>query len=178
MCIVLLWLTTKWRPAVCGRRPMSLVMEFIRLLVWLKQNKHPWRGEAHQKNFTLHKISVDESARIFLANKDWLWKAFCRKDSRRACITKLFWNAGGHSRQNRWNPSDNIALLKNFPPLRCPACRSGFYLPRFPCRIISKNAVLEATLALHWYAPLSRYRPASKCRWVDYGLCVENNLLI
>ena len=43
-------------------------MHTITELIEIK-NEHPWRGETHHKNFTLHKIIIDENTQFFWLNK-------------------------------------------------------------------------------------------------------------
>ena len=53
--------------AGCLREAPNVVgdgMHTITELIEIK-NEHPWRGETHQKNFTLHKISADENTKSF-----------------------------------------------------------------------------------------------------------------
>ena len=76
------------------------------------KNEHPWRGEAHQKNFTLHKISADESARAFLSKQNLSLETVFARGGRRASTKKIILKCGAdiHDKTDEVHP-DNVALF-------------------------------------------------------------------
>src|SRR3989338_8056706 len=82
------------------------------------KNKHSWRGEAHQKNFTLHKIAADESARSFLAKQGLTVETVLPKGSKAYLRGKIILKCGAdiHDKTDEVHP-DNTALFQKISRL-------------------------------------------------------------
>ena len=170
--------------AGCMREAPNVVGDGIHTIIGLieTKNKHPWRGEAHQKNFTLHKISVDESARIFLAKQGLTMESVLPKGFKARLHNKIILKCGAdiHDKTDEIHP-DNIALFEKISRL-CDAPLVGL---DFICRDISRPhhqqecAVLEANslpyIDMHHYPVTGKPRNVASLI-MDYVL--ENNLLI
>src|SRR3989338_7575978 len=112
-----------------------------------KKNRHPWRGESHQKNFTLHKIIIDESARSFLAKQGYSLESILPEGTKAYLRDKIILKSGAniHDKTDEVHP-DNIALFEKISRL-CEAPLVGL---DFICQDISRPyhqqecAVLEA----------------------------------
>ena len=111
------------------------------------KNRHPWRGEAHQKNFTLHKIAANESAISFLAKKGLVFESVLSKGVKVSLHDKIILKCGAdiHDKTDEVHP-DNIALFEKISRL----CEAPLIGMDFICQDISqpyhqqKCAVLEA----------------------------------
>jgi len=111
------------------------------------KNEHPWRGEAHQKNFTLHKIVADESAQSFLAKQRLTFESVLPKGTKVYLHNKIILKSGAdiHDKTGEVHP-DNTALFQKISRL-CEAPLVGL---DFICQDISQPyhqqecAVLEA----------------------------------
>jgi len=111
------------------------------------KNKHPRRGEAYQKNFTLHKIAADENAQFFLAKQGLTFESVLPKWNRVYLRDKIILKCGAdiHDKTDEVHP-DNIALFQKVSRL-CEAPLVGL---DFICQDISQPyhqqecAVLEA----------------------------------
>ena len=113
---------------------------------WNK-NEHPWRGEAHQKNFTLHKISADENTKFFLAKQGLALETVLPPGTKAYLHSKIILKGGVdiHDKTDEIHP-DNIALFQKISRL----CDTPLVGLDFICQDISpphhqqKCAVLEA----------------------------------
>ena len=111
------------------------------------KNEHPWRGEAHQKNFTLHKIVADENAQVFLAKRELTVETVLPKGTKAYLRDKIILKSGAdiHDKTGEVHP-DNTALFQKISRL-CDAPLVGL---DFICQDISQPyhqqecAVLEA----------------------------------
>ena len=111
------------------------------------KNRHPWRGEAHQKNFTLHKIVADENTHFFLARCGLTFETILPKGTKAYLRDKIILKCGAdiHDKTDEVHP-DNIALFQKVSRL-CEATLIGL---DFICQDISRPyhqqecAVLEA----------------------------------
>ena len=111
------------------------------------KNRHPWRGLAHQKNFTLHKIIIDENARFFLAKQRPAFESVLPEGTKVYLHNKIILKCGAdiHDKTDEVHP-DNIALFQKISRL-CIAPIIGL---DFICQDISRPyhqqecAVLEA----------------------------------
>ena len=111
------------------------------------KNEHSWRGEAHQKNFTLHKIVADESAQVFLAKRGLTVESVLPKGTKVYLRDKIILKSGAdiHDKTDEVHP-DNIALFEKVSRL----CESPLIGLDFICQDISRPhhqqecAVLEA----------------------------------
>ena len=111
------------------------------------KNRHPWRGEAHQKNFTLHKIIIDESARSFLVKRRLSFESVLPEGSKAYLRDKIILKCGAdiHDKTDEVHP-DNVELFEKISRL-CDAPLIGL---DFICQDISRPyhqqecAVLEA----------------------------------
>jgi len=111
------------------------------------KNRHPWRGLAHQKNFTLHKIVANESAISFLAKKRLVFESVLPKGVKVSLHDKIILKCGAdiHDKTDEVHP-DNIALFEKISRL----CDTPLIGLDFICQDISRPhhqqecAVLEA----------------------------------
>mgnify|MGYP001590155931 CR=1 FL=1 len=135
--------------AGCMREAPNVIgdgMHTITELIGIK-NEHPWRGEAHQKNFTLHKISADENTKSFLAKQGLALETVLPPGTKAYLHSKIILKGGAdiHDKTDEIHP-DNIALFQKISRL-CGAPLVGL---DFICQDISrphhqqKCAVLEA----------------------------------
>src|SRR3989339_1903918 len=99
------------------------------------KNRHPWRGEAHQKNFTLHKIAADENARSFLAKRGLTIETVLPEGSKAYLRDKIILKCGAdiHDKTDEVHP-DNTALFQKVSRL-CEAPLIGL---DFICQDISR----------------------------------------
>lgn len=135
--------------AVCMREAPNVVGDGINTIADLigTKNKHPWRGEAHQKNFTLHKISADENTQAFLAKQGLSMESVLPKGKKVCLHNKIILKCGAdiHDKTDKVHP-DNTALFQKISRL-CDAPLVGL---DFICQDISrphhqqKCAILEA----------------------------------
>lgn len=135
--------------ACCMREAPNVIGDGIRAisdLIKIK-NEHPRRGEAHQKNFTLHKISAGENTRSFLAKQGLAIESVLPAGIKVYLHNKIILKCGAdiHDKTDEVHP-DNIALFQKISRL-CGASLIGL---DFICQDISqphhrqKCAVLEA----------------------------------
>lgn len=134
---------------VCMREAPNVVGDGIHTIADLIKikNEHPWRGEARQKNFTLHKISASESARAFLAKQGLAMETVLPAGTKVYLHNKIILKCGAdiHDKTDEVHP-DNIALFQRISRL-CGAPLVGL---DFICQDISRPhhrqecAVLEA----------------------------------
>src|SRR3990167_4169004 len=111
------------------------------------KNKHPRRGEAYQKNFTLHKIAADENAQFFLAKQGLTFESVLPKWNRAYLRDKIILKCGAdiHDKTDEVHP-DNIALFQKVSRL----CEASLIGMDFICQDISRShhqqecAILEA----------------------------------
>ena len=98
----------------CLREPPNVVGDGIHTIAELIKikNEHPWRGEAHQKNFTLHKISADENARAFLAKQNLSLETVLPQGVKARFHEKIILKCGAdiHDKTDEIHP-DNVALF-------------------------------------------------------------------
>lgn len=135
--------------AICMREAPNVVGDGIHTVADLikTKNEHPWRGEVHQKNFTLHKIGAGESARAFLAKQGLAMESILPAGIKIYLHNKIILKCGAdiHDKTNEVHP-DNIALFQKISRL-CGASLIGL---DFICQDISRShhqqkcAVLEA----------------------------------
>lgn len=135
--------------AVCMREAPNVVGDGINTIADLIKikNKHPWRGEAHQKNFTLHKISMDENTKSFLAKHELGAESVLPKGKKVYLHSKIILKCGAdiHDKTDEVHP-DNIALFQKISRL----CDTPLVGLDFICQDISRPyhqqecAVLEA----------------------------------
>ena len=133
----------------CLREPPNVVGDGIHTIAELIKikNEHPWRGEAHQKNFTLHKISADENARAFLAKQNLSLETVLPQGVKARFHEKIILKCGAdiHDKTDEIHP-DNVALFENISRL----CDTPLVGLDFICQDISWShrqqecAVLEA----------------------------------
>ena len=133
----------------CLREAPSVIGNGVHTIAELVEikNKHPWRGEAHQKNFTLHKINLDENARSFLAKQGLFLESVLPKGTKAYLHNKIILKCGAdiHDKTDEVHP-DNTVLFEKVSRL-CGAPLSGL---DFICQDISvpyhqqECAVLEA----------------------------------
>ena len=143
------------------------------------KNRHPWRGESHQKNFTLHKIIIDESARSFLAKQGYSLESILPEGTKAYLRDKIILKSGAdiHDKTDEVHP-DNIALFEKISRL-CEAPLIGL---DFICQDISRPyhqqecAVLEANslpyIDMHHYPTTGKPRNIAGLV-VDYVLAME-----
>ena len=129
------------------------------------KNRHPWRGEAHQKNFTLHKIAADENARSFLAKRGLTIETVLPEGSKAYLRDKIILKCGAdiHDKTDEVHP-DNTALFQKVSRL-CEAPLIGL---DFICQDISRPyhqqecAILEANslpyIDMHHYPVTGKSR--------------------
>ena len=137
------------------------------------KNEHPWRGKAHQKNFTLHKIVADESAQVFLAKRGLTVETVLPKGTKAYLRDKIILKSGAdiHDKTGEVHP-DNTALFQKISRL-CDAPLIGL---DFICQDISRPyhqqecAVLEANSLP--YIDMHHYPVTGKPRNVA-GLIVD-----
>jgi len=133
----------------CMRESPNVIGDGIHTVTELIEikNRHPWRGEAHQKNFTLHKIIADENARSFLAKRGLAFESVLPKGTKAYLRNKIILKCGAdiHDKTDEVHP-DNITLFQKVSRL-CGAPLIGL---DFICQDISQPyhqqecAVLEA----------------------------------
>ena len=133
----------------CMREAPNVIGDGVHTIAELVEikNKHPWRGEAHQKNFTLHKINLDENARSFLAKQGLFLESVLPKGTKAYLHNKIILKCGAdiHDKTDEVHP-DNTVLFEKVSRL-CGAPLSGL---DFICQDISvpyhqqECAVLEA----------------------------------
>ena len=106
--------------AGCMREAPNVIgdgMHTITELIGIK-NEHPWRGEAHQKNFTLHKISADENTKSFLAKQGLALETVLPPGTKAYLHSKIILKGGAdiHDKTDEIHP-DNIALFQKISRL-------------------------------------------------------------
>lgn len=134
---------------VCMREAPNVVGDGIHTIAELIEikNEHPLRGEAHQKNFTLHKIKTDENTLFFLKKQGLNMESVLPAGDKAYLHSKIILKCGAdiHDKTDEIHP-DNIALFQKISRL-CDASLVGL---DFICRDISLShyqqecAVLEA----------------------------------
>jgi len=137
------------------------------------KNRHPQRGEAHQKNFTLHKIAADENAQVFLAKRGLTVETVLPKGTKAYLRDKIILKCGAdiHDKTDEVHP-DNTALFQKISRL-CGASLIGL---DFICQDISRPyhrqecAILEANSLP--YIDMHHYPVTGKSRNVA-GLIVD-----
>lgn len=164
--------------AGCMREAPNVVGDGIHTIADLIKikNKHPWRGEAHQKNFTLHKIRADESARDFLAKQGLEMKSILPAGTKVYLHNKIILKCGAdiHDKTEETHP-DNIALFQKISRL----CETPLVGLDFICQDISQShhkqkcAVLEANslpyIDMHHYPATGKPRNVARLV-MDYVL--------
>ena len=121
-------------------------MHTITELIGIK-NEHPWRGETHHKNFTLHKIIIDENTQFFLAKQGLTMESVLPTGTKAYLHSKIILKCGAdiHDKTDEIHP-DNIALCQKISRL----CDTPLVGLDFICQNISsshhqqKCAILEA----------------------------------
>ena len=150
-------------------------MHTITELIEIK-NEHPWRGETHHKNFTLHKIIIDENTQFFLAKQGLTMESVLPPGTKAYLHSKIILKCGAdiHDKTDEVHP-DNIALFQKISRL----CDTPLVGLDFICQDISRPyhrqecAVLEANslpyIDMHHY-PLTG-QPRNVAEMVmDYAL--------
>src|SRR3990167_1798454 len=158
-------------PNVTGDRAHT-VAELIEI-----KNKHPRRGEAYQKNFTLHKIAADENAQFFLAKQGLTFESVLPKGNRVYLRDKIILKCGAdiHDKTDEVHP-DNIAIFEKVSRL----CETPLIGLDFICQDISRPyhqqecAVLEANSLP--YIDMHHYPVTGKPRNIA-GLIVDYVLM-
>ncbi len=135
--------------AGCMREAPNVVGDGVHTIAELIKikNEHPWRGEAHQKNFTLHKINADEKTQIFLAKQGLALETVLPPGTKVYLHSKIILKGGAdiHDKTDEIHP-DNVALFQNISHL----CDTPLVGLDFICQDISRPhhqqecAVLEA----------------------------------
>ena len=135
--------------AGCMREAPNVVGDGIHTIAELIKikNEHPWRGEAHQKKFTLHKISADENTKSYLAKQGQAIESVLPAGTKVYLHNKIILKGGAdiHDKTEEVHP-DNIALFQKISRL----CDTPLVGLDFICQDISrphhqqKCAVLEA----------------------------------
>ena len=135
--------------ACCMREAPNVVGDGINTIAELIKikNEHPWRGEAHQKNFTLRKISAGENARSFLTKQGLDMESVLPKGTKARLHNKIILKCGAdiHDKTDEIHP-DNVALFQKISRL----CDTPLVGLDFICQDISlphhrqECAVLEA----------------------------------
>ena len=133
----------------CLREAPNVIGDGIHTIAELVEikNRHPWRGEAHQKNFTLHKIIIDKNTSVFLAKRGLTIESVLLKGTKTYLHNKIILKCGAdiHDKTDEVHP-DNIALFEKISRL-CGAPLIGL---DFICQDISRPyhqqecAILEA----------------------------------
>ena len=133
----------------CMREAPNVIGDGVHTIAELVEikNRHPWRGEAHQKNFTLHKIIIDKNTSVFLAKRGLTIESVLLKGTKTYLHNKIILKCGAdiHDKTDEVHP-DNIALFEKISRL-CGAPLIGL---DFICQDISRPyhqqecAVLEA----------------------------------
>ena len=133
----------------CMREAPNVIGDGVHTIAELVEikNRHPWRGEAHQKNFTLHKIIIDKNTSVFLAKRGLTIESVLLKGTKTYLHNKIILKCGAdiHDKTDEVHP-DNIALFEKISRL-CGAPLIGL---DFICQDISppyhqqECAVLEA----------------------------------
>lgn len=164
--------------AICMREAPNVIGDgthTITELIKIK-NKHPWRGEARQKNFTLHKISVNENTKSFLAKQGLNIESIPPKGKKMYLHNKIILKCGAdiHDKTGEIH-LDNIALFQKISRL-CDAPLIGL---DFICQDISVSchqqecAVLEANslpyIDMHHYPATGQSRNVAELI-MDYML--------
>lgn len=166
----------------CLREAPNVVGDGIHTITNLIKikNEHPWRGEAHQKNFTLHKIAVNENTQDFLARQGLNVESILPEGNKVYLHNKIILKSGAdiHDKTDEIHP-DNIALFKKVSLL----CNTSLVGIDFICRDISRShhqqecAVLEANslpyIDMHHYPATGQPRNVAGLV-MDYvlGRCV------
>ena len=141
------------------------------------KNRHPWRGEVNQKNFTLHKIVADESAQVFLAKRGLTVETVLPKGTKAYLRDKIILKSGAdiHDKTDEVHP-DNLALFEKVSRL----CDTPLVGLDFICQDISRPyhqqecAVLEANSLP--YIDMHHYPVTGKPRNIA-GLIVDYVLM-
>ncbi len=133
----------------CMREAPNVIGDGVHTIAELIKikNKHPWRGEAHQKNFTLHKINKDEKTASFLKNKGLTFESVLTEGTKAYLRDKIILKCGAdiHDKTDEVHPY-NVELFEKISRL-CGAPLIGL---DFICQDISRPyhqqecAVLEA----------------------------------
>ena len=151
----------------CMREAPNVIGDGIHTIADLIKikNEHPWRGKAHQKNFTLHKIAADENARSFLAKRGLTIETVLPEGSKAYLRDKIILKCGAdiHDKTDEVHP-DNTALFQKVSRL-CEAPLIGL---DFICQDISRPyhqqecAILEANslpyIDMHHYPVTGKSR--------------------
>ena len=163
----------------CMREAPNVIGDGIHTIADLIKikNEHPQRGEAHQKNFTLHKIVADESAQVFLAKRGLTVETVLPKGTKAYLRDKIILKSGAdiHDKTDEVHP-DNIAIFEKVSRL-CEAPLIGL---DFICQDISRPyhqqecAILEANSLP--YIDMHHYPVTGKPRNVA-GLIVDYVLM-
>ena len=150
-------------------------MHTITELIGIK-NEHPWRGETHHKNFTLHKIIIDENTQFFLAKQGLTTESVLTEGKKVYLHSKIILKCGAdiHDKTDEIHP-DNIALFEKISRL----CDTPLVGLDFICQDISRPyhrqecAVLEANslpyIDMHHY-PLTGQPRNVASLVMDYAL--------
>ena len=135
--------------ACCLREAPNVVGDGVLTIAELIKikNEHPLRGEAHQKNFTLHKINTDENTKSFLAKQGLALESVLPAGNKAYLHNKIILKCGAdiHDKTGEIHP-DNIALFQKISRL----CDTPLVGLDFICQDISRPyhqqecAVLEA----------------------------------
>ena len=163
----------------CMREAPNVIGDGIHTIADLIKikNEHPWRGEAHQKNFTLHKIVADESAQVFLAKRGLTVETVLPKGTKAYLRDKIILKSGAdiHDKTDEVHP-DNLALFEKVSRL----CDTPLVGLDFICQDISRPyhqqecAVLEANSLP--YIDMHHYPVTGKPRNIA-GLIVDYVLM-
>lgn len=133
--------------ACCRREAPNVVGDGIHTIADLIKikNQHPWRGEAHQKNFTLHKINTDESARFFLAKQGLTVESVLPAGTKAYLHNKIILKCGAdiHDKTDEVHP-DNVALFQKISRL----CGTSLIGLDFICQDISVSYHQQECAAL------------------------------
>ena len=161
--------------ACCMREAPNVVGDGINTIAELIKikNEHPWRGEAHQKNFTLHKISAGENARSFLTKQGLDMESVLPKGTKARLHNKIILKCGAdiHDKTDEIHP-DNVALFQKFPAFATLRLSAWTLSARTsPCRITGKNAPSwKPTPYPTLICTIIPHRPTPRCRRFDCGL--------
>lgn len=164
--------------ACCAREAPNVVGDGVHTITELIKikNEHPRRGESHQKNFTLHKISANENTKSFLAKQELAFESVLPAGTKVYLHNKIILKCGAdiHDKTDEIHP-DNTALFEKISRL-CGAPLIGL---DFVCQDISqpyhqqKCAVLEANslpyIDMHHYPTTGKPRNVAGLI-MDYAL--------